>query len=204
MQEKYLTIIGSLKRCEKRTLMMPHFHLTRRRRLWLFTPEQDDIPSLLTHFIIPSITPRRCSIFRYLLVSLLRPSEVAVGFREAQTCSSVWLSRSHQVICRNNSEAAGLKKQTEWCFTAAEVSSSPPNPPSRHDASVKTGIYDWGPECISVAGERRLLSHRSGDLPPISLISDRMEGEGSVGGAEAGFYGIFFQLKWWRCRGEVS
>lgn len=34
-----------------------------------------------------------------------------------------------------------------------------------------------------MAAERRLLSHRSGDLPPISLISDRMEGEGSgVGG----------------------
>lgn len=33
-----------------------------------------------------------------------------------------------------------------------------------------------------MAAERRLLSHRSGDLPPISLISDRMEGEGSARG----------------------
>lgn len=30
-----------------------------------------------------------------------------------------------------------------------------------------------------MAAERRLLSHRSGDLAPISLISHRMGGEGS-------------------------
>lgn len=37
-----------------------------------------------------------------------------------------------------------------------------------------------------MAAERRLLSHRSGDLPPISLISDRMEGEGSARGGRRG------------------
>lgn len=71
------------------------------------------------------------------------------------------------------------------------MSSFPQPPPSRHDVSVKKGIYDWGPECISVAAERRLLSHRSGDLLPISLISDRMVGGGSVRGAEEASVGSF-------------
>lgn len=65
--------------------MLPHFRLTRRCRLCLFTPEQDDILSLLTHFIIPSITPRRCSIFT-----------LQVSFRVAARASSgcSWLQRS--------------------------------------------------------------------------------------------------------------
>lgn len=84
------------------------------------------------------------------------------------------------------------KKQMSHCCRGELF---PPTPSSRHDVSVEKGIYDWGPECITVAAERRLLSHRSGDLPPISMISDRMEGEGSASGGGGGLLRDLFPVK---------
>lgn len=151
--------------------MLPHFHLTGRCRLWLFTAEQDDILPLLTRFIIPSITPRQSSIFTLQVSFSCCPSE------DASSCRLRGGRQTPGSVASSHPQTAA--RQMFYCCRGEPP--PPPEPPPHPSAMMVLLRREFMIGALSAS-----LWQRSGDLAPISLISDRMGGEGSARGAVGG------------------